>query len=128
MKRNGRLPLNSEIQSAIFMTVVRVSSTSSLMSREAAWRSWRDASRSRFPVAVSRSIAAAGCCLSSASMSSRSTTTACRSLVTSAEAVRGPASMSDSSPKKSPGPDRSSTMRWPVSFLKKISTSPSRTM
>ncbi len=73
-------------------------------------------------------MAAAGCCLSSASMSALSTCTARRSLVTTAVAVRGPPSMSDSSPKKSPGPGRSSTMRSPVSFLKKISTSPSRTM
>ena len=39
--RNGRLPLNSEIQSTAFMTGVRLSSTSSLMLRETVWRKMR---------------------------------------------------------------------------------------
>ena len=129
MKRNGRLPLKSEIQSATFMTAVRLSSVSSLMLRDAVWRSSFARSRAgACPVAVSSSIAAAGRMRENSSRSPRSTTTASRSFVTSADAVRGPPSSSEISPKKSPARAVSSTMRSPVSFLKKISTSPARTM
>ena len=60
MKRNGRLPLNSEIQSATFITRVRLSFRLSLMSRETLCRRSRAVSRRRLPVALRRSIAAAG--------------------------------------------------------------------
>ena len=102
MKRNGRLPVKSEIQSAARITVVRLSSVSSLMLREAVRRSSFADSRSRRPVAVSRSIAAAGRARRNSSRSPRSTTTASRSFVTCADAVRGPPSSSEISPKKSP--------------------------
>ena len=57
-------------------------------------------------------------------MSSRSTRRASRSSETITEAVRGPPSRSDISPKKSLGPAVSSTMRWPVSFFTNTSTTP----
>ncbi len=102
MKRNGRLPEKSEIQSAARITAVRLSSVSSLMLRDAVRRSSFADSRSRRPAAVSSSIAAAGRARRNSSRSPRSTTTASRSFVTCADAVRGPPSSSEISPKKSP--------------------------
>ncbi len=54
------LPLKSAIQSAAFCTVVRLSSASTLTLRDAVWRRRSEETRSRRPIALSRSIAAAG--------------------------------------------------------------------
>ena len=58
MKRKGRLPLKSLIQSATFMTRVRLSSSSVFTFREAVWRRSVFVSRRRLPVAVRSAIAA----------------------------------------------------------------------
>ena len=122
------LPENSLIQSATFITAVRVSSSTSFTFREAVRASSVDVSRSRRPVAARRSSAAAGRSRKNSSRSPRSTTRASRSSVTCAVALRGPPSRSEISPKKSPARAVSRTIRSPTSFLNHISTTPVRTM
>ena len=46
------LPLKSAIQSAVFCTVVRLSSASTLTLRDAVWRSRSAETRSRRPIAL----------------------------------------------------------------------------
>jgi hypothetical protein len=127
MKRKSMLPENHASQSETLCNGVRRSSTSSLTLRETRVRKSASALRVMRPIAASMCNAASGFRWKSRSRSSRSSSISSDATSATAVAVRGPASRSAISPKKSPGPHVPSVIFCPTLSLMKSSTSPSRT-
>ena len=124
----GKLPVYQGTASATRVMMVPCCADTSLTLRAMVRRISSSLFLNRRAATLSRFNAAGVYCRTYSSKCRRSRRSASTSPIADTDAVRGPSSNSDTSPKISPAFDVSSTIFSPLSFFTKISTSPERMM